>query len=538
MGQRWNSRYLGWMAVSCLGCFALGSFFTMHWNLNRLAVNSVLGAKPTAESQVQPQMTGSPEIAAEAIEELSALPAANPTVLPQPRHAMMAPAYKSVKIEKVPFVRQKPDFCGEACAAMMLRRLGQNVDQDYVYDQSGLDPKLGRGCYTRELADALVNIGFKTGPVWHKVPVRAAATELESLWASVHADLLQGHGSILCTHFDDRPNTTEHFRLILGYDAERDEVLYHDPALDRGEYLRMSRTMLMALWPLKYAADEWTIIRMALVPDKLQQGSIAKKFTSADYAQHVLKLKETLPSQDFHIVIQPPFVVIGDDPAKVVQRRADNTVRWAAERLRAELFDRDPEQILDIWLFKDDESYRTHAKQLFGAEPGTPYGYYSPSHGALVMNISTGGGTLVHEIVHPFVATDFPRCPSWLNEGLGSLYEQCGDHEGRIWGYTNWRLAGLQQAIKAKRVPAFETLCSTTRDGFYNEDPGTNYSQARYLCYYLQEHGLLVKFYRQFRSDWQEDPSGFETLKKVLKAEDMVAFQAEWEEYVAELKFE
>jgi hypothetical protein len=53
----------------------------------------------------------------------------------------------------------------------------------------------------------------------------------------------------------------------------------------------------------------------------------------------------------------------------------------------------------------------------------------------------------------------------------------------------------------------------------------------------LQEHGLLVKFYRQFRADWQADPTGLETLKKVLKEDDLVAFQAKWEEYVARLKF-
>ena len=35
------------------------------------------------------------------------------------------------------------------------------------------------------------------------------------------------------------------------------------------------------------------------------------------------------------------------------------------------------------------------------------------------MNISTGGGTLVHEIVHPFIEANFPACPPWLNEGLG-----------------------------------------------------------------------------------------------------------------------
>ena len=46
--------------------------------------------------------------------------------------------YQSVLIRDVPHVHQKPDFCGEACGAMWLKRLGQDVDQDYVFDASGL----------------------------------------------------------------------------------------------------------------------------------------------------------------------------------------------------------------------------------------------------------------------------------------------------------------------------------------------------------------------------------------------------------------
>jgi len=40
------------------------------------------------------------------------------------------PVYDDVLIAEVPHVRQKPDFCGEACAEMMLRKLGHELDQD------------------------------------------------------------------------------------------------------------------------------------------------------------------------------------------------------------------------------------------------------------------------------------------------------------------------------------------------------------------------------------------------------------------------
>ncbi len=175
------------------------------------------------------------------------------------------------------------------------------------------------------------------------------------------------------------------------------------------------------------------------------------------------------PSDGFTIVIAAPFVVIGDDQPADVRRRAKNTVEWAVERLKAAYFEKDPADILDVWLFKNKSSYQQNAEKLFGEKPDTPYGYFSAEHRALVMNIATGGGTLVHEIVHPFVAANFPKCPSWFNEGLGSLYEQAGEEDGEIHGYTNWRLPGLQEAIQKKRVPSFRTLCSTTTNEFYEK---------------------------------------------------------------------
>jgi hypothetical protein len=259
-------------------------------------------------------------------------------------------------------------------------------------------------------------------------------------------------------------------------------------------------------------------------------------FTEAQFAEHVTQLKKKLPSAEFSIVIQPPFVVVGDEPQEVVKQRADDTVKWAVDRLKQGFFSKDPKEILDIWLFKDDNSYAKHTRLLFGESPTTPYGYYSSTHKALIMNIGTGGGTLVHEIVHPFIEANFPACPPWLNEGMGSLYEQCGDVDGRIHGFTNWRLPGLQRAIRAKEVPSFKTLTAMSPSAFYNEDKGTNYAQARYLCYYLQQKDLLIKFYREFHAHQKEDPSGYGSLQKVLGEARMDLFQNKWEKFVLGLR--
>jgi hypothetical protein len=257
-----------------------------------------------------------------------------------------------------------------------------------------------------------------------------------------------------------------------------------------------------------------------------------RKLTKADFDEHVEQLKKSLPSQEFSIVIQEPFVVVGDEAEGIVKQRAEDTVKWAVDRLKQDFFTQDPEEILDIWLFKDKASYEKHTQLIFNDKPATPFGYYSPGHKALIMNIATGGGTLVHEIVHPFIEANFPACPAWLNEGLGSLYEQCGDENGHIHGYTNWRLPGLQRAIRADTVPSFKTLTGMNAHAFYNDERGTNYAQARYLCYYLQQKGLLVKFYKEFHAGQKSDPSGYATLQKVLSEADMDGFKKRWERFV------
>lgn len=259
--------------------------------------------------------------------------------------------------------------------------------------------------------------------------------------------------------------------------------------------------------------------------------------TDADYQKHADALKNKLKSRGFTVFVEKPFVVIGDESPETVKRRSQSTVRWAVDKLKQDFFTKDPENILNIWLFKDEVSYRKHAKEFFNDEPQTPYGYYSSTNKALVMNISTGGGTLVHEIVHPFIEANFPNCPAWFNEGLGSLFEQSGEENGHIVGYTNWRLAGLQRAIRQKNVPTFKFLLSTTDHQFYMADRGTNYAQSRYLLYYLQQKGLLLKFYKNFHANRKTDPTGYQTLQKVLGETNMTEFQKRWEIFVLKLVF-
>jgi hypothetical protein len=273
----------------------------------------------------------------------------------------------------------------------------------------------------------------------------------------------------------------------------------------------------------------------SVVPNESADLIAAAAADDPDLQKHAEQLKTKLKGRGFTVLIERPFIVIGDESEKVVKERTLSTVKDSVERLKKDYFTKDPKEILDIWLFKDEASYRKHAKEFFNDEPDTPYGYYSSSNKALIMNIATGGGTLVHEIVHPFMEANFPDCPAWFNEGLGSLYEQSGEVDGHIHGFTNWRLPGLQKGIKKKIVPAFKTLTAMSDTEFYRDDTGINYAQARYLCYYLQQKKLLTRFYKDFSANHKTDPTGYKTLQNVLGERDMNAFQRKWEAFVLKL---
>lgn len=267
---------------------------------------------------------------------------------------------------------------------------------------------------------------------------------------------------------------------------------------------------------------------------------IASLLTAApDYAAHVAaqRAKYGEAVKDLVTVVEPPFVVWGDAGELQVQRSAEHTVRWAVQHLEKQFFTRRPAGIFDIFLFKDAASYRRHAKALWNEAPSTPYGYASSVNRALVMDISTGGGTLVHEMVHPYVDANFPNAPTWLNEGLASLFEQSAEREDEMVGLTNWRLAGLNEALEEKRVKRFSVLVAGTDAQFRDEDEDVHYAQARYLMLYLQERGLLKTFVKKALEQQKKDPTGATALRETLGPVEWKLLDENFRRWVPTLHF-
>lgn len=213
------------------------------------------------------------------------------------------------------------------------------------------------------------------------------------------------------------------------------------------------------------------------------------------------------------VVARAPFVVAGDLSEADLDDWYQRTIAPAARAMAHTYFRSPPTEPITILLFSGEASYNHYAERLFGERDISIYGYYKPLERTLVMNIGTGGGTLVHELTHALVDFDFPKIPDWFNEGLASLHEQCRFREdaGGPWieGVENWRLPGLQKAIRSDKLRSLSALIQ--EKDFRGRQEGINYAQARYFCMYMQRQGVLADFYHAFRNNRDRDPRGART---------------------------
>jgi len=240
---------------------------------------------------------------------------------------------------------------------------------------------------------------------------------------------------------------------------------------------------------------------------------------------------------DCEFVLRPPLVLGGNLTQSELIARYQATIQPAFRAMQATYFDASPTSPITILLFSDARSYREFSKRLLGHRHLSLYGYYRPSAGMVVVNLGAGAGTIVHELTHALMEYDFPDVPVWFNEGLASLHEECRwihrDGKGVLEGLPNWRYRILHQAIQTDELTSISDLFGTQQ--VRGPDEAINYAYARYFCMFLQERGLLETFYREFREHVAEDPTGVNTLQRLISVESWQTLDADFREWAVGL---
>jgi hypothetical protein len=204
-------------------------------------------------------------------------------------------------------------------------------------------------------------------------------------------------------------------------------------------------------------------------------------------------------------VVEDVFVVVGQNDGNALMESA--VAAYFNQR-----FDRRPARAISVYLFSTSESYDAYCKKHLGEPCISIYGFYRPDLRRIVMNAGLGLGTLTHELVHPIIETDFPSAPTWINEGIASLFEApVIPRPGEIHGRKNWRYPRLARALQNaddKGKVALEHLFALSDTEFRGEHEDLNYATARYFCQWLDGQGKLWAFYRGWRDGYDADQSG------------------------------
>jgi hypothetical protein len=242
---------------------------------------------------------------------------------------------------------------------------------------------------------------------------------------------------------------------------------------------------------------------------------------AADRDLRARTAKEELGARTITTNISDIFVVIGPPGWQGgAFEQSVSLMRNAMAGYMNNRFGKKPSHAISVYLFPEGKTYEAFCKKQYNAPCIAHYGFYSPGDRYMVMNIGLGLGTLTHEIVHPLVEADFPDAPTWLNEGIASVFEApVITKPGEIHGVKNWRHPRLKRAMTsaAERDHARIDVLFGMRDSVFRGDgEDLHYAMARYVCQWLDERGKLWTFYQRWRDTVATDPTGNKAFKEVV----------------------
>ena len=242
---------------------------------------------------------------------------------------------------------------------------------------------------------------------------------------------------------------------------------------------------------------------------------------SADQQRRIRAAKDELGGRTVvTTIISDVFVVIG--PPGWQGAQLDQSVALFKSAMAGYMngrFSKKPEQAVSVYLFPTKEAYQSFCTQKYAAPCISKYGFYQPAERYLVMHIGAGAGGLTHEIVHPLVEADFPQAPTWINEGIASLFEQpVIPRPGEIHGAKNWRHPRLKRALSSNErdKARLDVLFGMTDETFRDDAEDLHYAMARYVCQWLDERGKLWPFYQKWRDNVATDPTGEKSFEEVV----------------------
>lgn len=265
---------------------------------------------------------------------------------------------------------------------------------------------------------------------------------------------------------------------------------------------------------------------------KTQTGITDSSVVRNDVKNNLSELEETYTNFEYQKVINEQsriipdgmsitkfryFVIFSDMNDELTYKLIDTDIRNTIDAMSNNYVNKLPDIITPIYIFAEFDDYKEFVLKNYEIAENdiSPYGFYKISKNVIVIRYVSWKGSLLHEITHRFIKSDFPNAPSWFDEGFASLNEKSTFISGTLIGDFSLRILPLRRALKEDKYTGLKKLMETNDEELYGQRTSYYYAQARYLLMYLQEKGLLDKYYSLFRDTYDKDNSGISQLKEI-----------------------
>lgn len=259
-------------------------------------------------------------------------------------------------------------------------------------------------------------------------------------------------------------------------------------------------------------------------------------YTMSDSVRAMAALSKWSPKGSYYF--NPPYLLIagpdmGDkysNETEALREVYKQTIAPAHDRLTREYFSSltANTHIIPVYIVGSEytsdgfKTFTNYTKKVHMRPCGNRIGYYNPYDKSLMVWLSSGEGTLVHELTHALMDVHYPNPPHWLAEGISALQEQT--YQGKP--MNNWRLNYIDFTLsKFKSYIKVTELLKAEADGTGYHDVMLD-AYSRYFCLFLYEQKVLFAVYKEMAAGNLQDGQSVVLKRLNVSVEEL---QRQWE---------
>ena len=159
---------------------------------------------------------------------------------------------KQYQIKYVPYISQKPYYCAPASAEMVLKYYGiNNLNQDDIAESDASNLK---GTHSIKMTNFLNVQGDSLGFTCKRIE-----GDFKKLKKYLEKDM-----PIIVRQWSSLKKTSRHYRVVIGYDDIRKQVICHDPGRN-GKNLRIPYKTFKKLWIVRDKNPYWSSKNLMII---------------------------------------------------------------------------------------------------------------------------------------------------------------------------------------------------------------------------------------------------------------------------------